>query len=102
MLHGKELSYNNLLDSDAAWNLVCEFDRTAAVIIKHTNPCGVAQADTLCAAYVMARECDPVSAFGSVIAFNRKVEDDTATEIASHFCGSRARARIIPGKRWRS
>ncbi len=85
VLHGKELSYNNLLDSDAAWNLVCEFDRTAAVIIKHTNPCGVAQADTLCAAYVMARECDPVSAFGSVIAFNRKVEDDTATEIASTF-----------------
>jgi phosphoribosylaminoimidazolecarboxamide formyltransferase / IMP cyclohydrolase len=85
VLHGKELSYNNLLDSDAAWNLVCEFDRTAAVIIKHNNPCGVAQADTLCAAYVMARECDPVSAFGSVIAFNRKVEDDTATEIASTF-----------------
>ncbi len=85
VLHGKELSYNNLLDSDAAWNLVCEFDQTAAVIIKHTNPCGVAQADTLCTAYVKARECDPVSAFGSVLAFNRKVEDDTATEIASTF-----------------
>jgi phosphoribosylaminoimidazolecarboxamide formyltransferase/IMP cyclohydrolase len=85
VLHGKELSYNNLLDSDAAWNLVCEFDQTAAAIIKHTNPCGVAQADTLCQAYVLARECDPVSAFGSVIAFNRNLDEDTATEIASTF-----------------
>jgi phosphoribosylaminoimidazolecarboxamide formyltransferase / IMP cyclohydrolase len=85
VLHGKELSYNNLLDSDAAWNLVCEFDQTAAAIIKHTNPCGVAQADTLCQAYVLARECDPVSAFGSVIAFNRNLDEDTAAEIASTF-----------------
>jgi phosphoribosylaminoimidazolecarboxamide formyltransferase/IMP cyclohydrolase len=84
-LHGKELSYNNLLDSDAAWNLVCEFDRTAAAIIKHTNPCGVAQSDTLREAYVLARECDPVSAFGSVVAFNRTVDDDTATEIVATF-----------------
>ena len=85
VLQGKELSYNNLLDSDAAWGLVCEFDRTAAVIIKHTNPCGVAQADGLRDAYVMARECDPVSAFGSVVAFNRKLEDDVAKEIAATF-----------------
>jgi phosphoribosylaminoimidazolecarboxamide formyltransferase / IMP cyclohydrolase len=85
VLHGKELSYNNLLDADAAWNLVREFDRTAAAIIKHTNPCGVAQDDTLRGAYVRARECDPVSAFGSVVALNRKVEDDTATEIAATF-----------------
>ena len=85
VLHGKELSYNNLLDSDAAWNLVLEFEQTAAVIIKHTNPCGVAQADTLYAAYVKARECDPISAFGSVLAFNRRVEEDTAAEIAATF-----------------
>jgi phosphoribosylaminoimidazolecarboxamide formyltransferase/IMP cyclohydrolase len=85
VLHGKELSYNNLLDADAAWNLVLEFEQTAAVIIKHTNPCGVAQADTLCAAYVLARECDPISAFGSVVAFNRRVEEDTATEVAATF-----------------
>jgi phosphoribosylaminoimidazolecarboxamide formyltransferase/IMP cyclohydrolase len=85
VLHGKELSYNNLLDSDAAWNLVCEFDQTAAAIIKHMNPCGVAQAGTLHEAYLLARECDPVSAFGSVVALNRKVEQDTASEIASTF-----------------
>jgi phosphoribosylaminoimidazolecarboxamide formyltransferase/IMP cyclohydrolase len=85
VLHGKELSYNNLLDSDAAWNLVLEFEQTAAVIIKHTNPCGVAEADTLRAAYVSARECDPISAFGSVLAFNRTVEEDTAAEIAATF-----------------
>ena len=85
VLQGKELSYNNLLDSDAAWGLVGEFERTAAVIIKHMNPCGVAQADSLQQAYVLARECDPVSAFGSVVALNRKVEEDTAKEIASTF-----------------
>lgn len=84
-LHGKELSYNNLLDSDAAWNLVREFEDTAAAIIKHTNPCGVAQSGTLRDAYVFARECDPISAFGSVVALNRKVDDDTAAEIAATF-----------------
>ncbi len=84
-LHGKELSYNNLLDSDAAWNLVSEFESTAAAIIKHTNPCGVAQSGTLREAYVLARECDPISAFGSVVALNRKVDDNTATEISSTF-----------------
>ena len=62
-----------------------EFDRAAAAIIKHTNPCGVAQADTLREAYVLARECDPVSAFGSVVALNRRVEEDTATEIGATF-----------------
>ena len=62
ILHGKELSYNNLLDSDGAWNLVLEFDKPASSVIKHTNPCGVAQADTLLEAYVLARDCDPVSA----------------------------------------
>jgi phosphoribosylaminoimidazolecarboxamide formyltransferase/IMP cyclohydrolase len=85
ILHGKELSYNNLLDADAAWNLVLEFDLPAAAVIKHTNPSGVANADTLCEAYVLARECDPVSAFGSVVALNRLVDAATAGEINSTF-----------------
>ncbi|MBN1567322.1 MAG: bifunctional phosphoribosylaminoimidazolecarboxamide formyltransferase/IMP cyclohydrolase [Acidobacteria bacterium] len=85
VLHGKELSYNNLLDSDSAWNLILEFDKPAAAVIKHTNPCGVAQADRLVDAYIFARDCDPVSAFGSVIAFNRKIDADTATELNKLF-----------------
>ncbi len=85
LLHGKELSYNNLLDADAAWNLVQEFDRPAAAVIKHTNPSGVAQADSLRQAYVLARDCDPVSAFGSVVALNRAVDLDTAAELAATF-----------------
>lgn len=85
VLHGKELSYNNLIDSDAAWNLILEFDRPAAAVIKHTNPSGVAQADNLKDAYVQARDCDPVSAFGSVVALNRLVEGATAGELGSTF-----------------
>jgi phosphoribosylaminoimidazolecarboxamide formyltransferase/IMP cyclohydrolase len=85
VLNGKELSYNNLLDSDAAWNLALEFDRPAAAVIKHTNPSGVAQADTLQQAYVLARDCDPVSAFGSVVAFNREVDAGTAAEVNTTF-----------------
>ena len=84
-LHGKELSYNNLLDSDAAWNLVLEFDRPAASVIKHTNPCGVAQADKVAEAYALARDCDPVSAFGSVVALNRPIDGATAGEISKTF-----------------
>ena len=85
VLHGKELSYNNLLDADAAWDLILEFDRPAAAVVKHTNPCGVAQSDNLKTAYVEARECDPVSAFGSVVALNGEVDAATATELASTF-----------------
>jgi phosphoribosylaminoimidazolecarboxamide formyltransferase / IMP cyclohydrolase len=85
ILHGKELSYNNLLDSDGAWNLVLEFNKPAAAVIKHTNPCGVAQSDTLLAAYTLARDSDPVSAFGSVVALNRPVDADTAAEINKTF-----------------
>lgn len=85
VLHGKELSYNNLLDSDSAWNLVLEFDLPASSVIKHTNPCGVAQSDNLLAAYTLARDCDPVSAFGSVVALNRPVDADTAEEIHKTF-----------------
>ena len=85
VLHGKEVSYNNLLDSDAAWNLVLEFDRAASAVIKHTNPCGVAQSDTLVEAYVLARDSDPASAFGSVVSLNRPVDAETATEINKTF-----------------
>jgi phosphoribosylaminoimidazolecarboxamide formyltransferase/IMP cyclohydrolase len=85
VLHGKELSYNNLLDSDAAWNLVLEFDKPASAVIKHTTPCGVAQGDRLVDAYILARDCDPVSAFGSVIAFNRPLDADTASEVNKLF-----------------
>lgn len=85
VLHGKELSYNNLLDSDSAWNLALEFDKPAAAVIKHTNPCGVAQADDLCSAYTLARDSDPLSAFGSVVALNRPVDLDTAKEINKTF-----------------
>ena len=70
-LHGKELSYNNLVDLDAAWQLIAEFDAPAAAIIKHTNPCGCAESSTLAEAYRRAFEADPVSAYGGVLAFNR-------------------------------
>jgi phosphoribosylaminoimidazolecarboxamide formyltransferase / IMP cyclohydrolase len=85
MLHGKELSYNNLLDSDAAWNLVLEFEKPAAAVIKHTNPCGVAQADTPAEAYQLARDSDPVSAYGSVVAINRPIDAATANELNKTF-----------------
>ncbi|MBM3725832.1 MAG: bifunctional phosphoribosylaminoimidazolecarboxamide formyltransferase/IMP cyclohydrolase [Acidobacteria bacterium] len=84
-LHGKELSYNNLVDLDAAWQLVQEFDRPASAIIKHTNPCGCAEADALATSYRRAFEADPVSAFGGVLAFNRTVDEETAAEIGKTF-----------------
>ena len=82
---GKELSYNNLVDLDAAWQLAQEFERPAAAIIKHTNPCGCGEQDSLAAAYRKAQECDPVSAYGGVIGFNRAVDVETAQEIAKTF-----------------
>ena len=84
-LQGKELSYNNLVDLDAAWQLVSEFDQPASVIIKHTNPCGCAEQATLADSYRMAFEADPVSAFGGVLAFNRSVDSETANEIVKTF-----------------
>jgi phosphoribosylaminoimidazolecarboxamide formyltransferase/IMP cyclohydrolase len=84
-LQGRELSYNNLVDLDAAWQLILEFDHPASAIIKHTNPCGCAEADSLVSSYVRAFEADPVSAFGGVLAFNREVDEATATEIAKTF-----------------
>src|SRR5947209_4772720 len=84
-LHGKELSYNNLVDLDAAWQLVGEFESPAAAIIKHTNPCGCAEQTNLKDAYLRALEADPVSAFGGVIAFNRELDGETATEVTKLF-----------------
>src|SRR6185369_6145560 len=84
-LQGKELSYNNLVDLDAAWQLIAEFDAPASAIIKHTNPCGCAEGSTLADSYRRAFEADPVSAYGGVLAFNRKLDGDTASEIAKTF-----------------
>jgi phosphoribosylaminoimidazolecarboxamide formyltransferase/IMP cyclohydrolase len=84
-LHGKELSYNNLVDLDAAWQLACEFASPAAAIIKHTNPCGCAEQASLAEAYRKALECDPVSAYGGVIGLNRTVDEETAREMAKTF-----------------
>jgi len=84
-LQGKELSYNNLVDLDASWQLIREFDRPASAIIKHTNPCGCAEGSTLAESYRRAFEADPVSAFGGVLAFNRAVDRETAGEIAKTF-----------------
>ncbi|MBI4847873.1 MAG: bifunctional phosphoribosylaminoimidazolecarboxamide formyltransferase/IMP cyclohydrolase [Nitrospirae bacterium] len=85
ILQGKEMSYNNYLDSGAALDLIREFKKPAAVIIKHNNPCGVATADAIESAYVNAYEIDPLSAFGGVIALNRDVNVATAKEILKLF-----------------
>jgi phosphoribosylaminoimidazolecarboxamide formyltransferase / IMP cyclohydrolase len=84
-LQGKELSYNNLVDLDACWALVREFEQTAVAIIKHTNPCGVGLGATVEQAYVRALEADPVSAFGGVIGVNRVVDGPAAIEMAKLF-----------------
>ena len=84
-LQGKELSYNNLVDLDAAWNLVIEFSRPAVAIIKHNNPCGAAEQESLLDAYRKALACDPVSAFGGVLAFNRVLDAAAAEEVAKLF-----------------
>lgn len=83
--HGKELSFNNIVDMAAAYELVCEFAEPAVAIIKHTNPCGVARAESLANAYTTARETDPVSAFGGVVGINRTVDAATAERIAEVF-----------------
>lgn len=84
-LQGKELSYNNLVDLDAAWGLAREFERPAVAIIKHNNPCGAAEDDSLTRAYLNALACDPVSAFGGVMAFNRVLDATTAEEVSKLF-----------------
>ncbi|KAF7145704.1 hypothetical protein RHSIM_Rhsim04G0114800 [Rhododendron simsii] len=73
--HGTEMSYNNYLDADAAWNCVCEFNKPPCVIVKHTNPCGVASRDDMIEAYKLSVKADPVSAFGGIVAFNIEVDE---------------------------
>lgn len=84
-LQGKELSYNNIVDLQAAWDLVQEFSEPVCTIIKHTNPCGTAIGTTLREAYTKALECDPVSAFGGVIGVNRSIDAEAAEEMAKLF-----------------
>ncbi len=92
-LQGKELSFNNILDLSAALEIAKDFSEMVAVVIKHTNPCGVALAENMLEAYKRARSTDPVSAFGSVLGFNREVDEATAQEIISTF----VEAVIAPG-----
>jgi len=84
-LQGKELSYNNIVDLQAAWDLAQEFEETVCVIVKHTNPCGTATGSSLRQAYLRALEADPVSAFGGVIGVNRIVDEEAAEEIGKLF-----------------
>jgi phosphoribosylaminoimidazolecarboxamide formyltransferase/IMP cyclohydrolase len=84
-IQGKELSYNNIVDLQAAWDLAQDFEEPVCAIIKHTNPAGTATADTLVEAYKKALACDPVSAFGGVIGVNRRVDAEAAEEMAKLF-----------------
>ena len=81
VLHGKELSYNNILDLDSALNLVREFSAPTVVVLKHNNPCGAASADTLATAFTRAWDGDPLSAYGGILGFNREVDEATAQQI---------------------
>lgn len=92
-LHGKELSFNNIVDLEAAYAIVAEFNQPAAVIIKHTNPCGTGIGNTLAEAYAHAYEADPVSAFGGIVAVNGEVDQATAEKISTIFI----EAIIAPG-----
>src|SRR5258707_13562045 len=84
-IQGKELSYNNLNDTDAAFELVAEFEAPAVAIIKHANPCGVATGSSLAEAYEKALACDPVSAFGGIVAANRPLDAASAAAMAKLF-----------------
>ncbi len=92
-IQGKELSFNNIIDLEAAWQLANEFESSSAVVIKHTNPSGVAVGDDQLETFIKARETDPVSAFGGIIGFNRTVSSETAGEILKNF----VEAVIAPG-----
>ena len=83
-LQGKELSYNNIADADAAWECVKTFDVPACVIVKHANPCGVAMGSSLVEAYIQAWKTDPTSAFGGILAFNHPLDEATARQIGEH------------------
>ncbi len=98
-LQGKELSYNNIGDSDAAWECVKSFERPACVIVKHANPCGVAVADDALAAYQRAFATDPTSAFGGIIAFNCELDAAAASALAKQFVEVVIAPRITPDAR---
>jgi phosphoribosylaminoimidazolecarboxamide formyltransferase/IMP cyclohydrolase len=100
-LQGKELSFNNLVDLDACWDLTREFDEPMVAIIKHTNPCGAATGSTILEAYQKALACDPVSAFGGVIGINREVDAAAAEEIAKLFVEAIAAPAFTPEARER-
>jgi phosphoribosylaminoimidazolecarboxamide formyltransferase/IMP cyclohydrolase len=85
LLSGKEMSFNNYVDADAAWQLVCDFDALACAIIKHTNPAGAALGANTEQAYRKALACDPLSAFGGIVAFNRRVDEPTARAVTEIF-----------------
>jgi phosphoribosylaminoimidazolecarboxamide formyltransferase/IMP cyclohydrolase len=84
-LHGRELSYNNLMDADAAWRIVCDFDKPTAVVIKHTNPCGLSSHPDLAQAYQQAYSGDTVSAFGGIVGYNRPVTAAAAEAMSPVF-----------------
>jgi phosphoribosylaminoimidazolecarboxamide formyltransferase / IMP cyclohydrolase len=98
-LQGKELSYNNIVDLQAAWDLAQEFTEPVCAIIKHTNPCGTATGATLKDAYLRALECDPISAFGAVIGVNRAIDGDAAAEMAKLFVEAIAAPSFTPEAR---
>jgi len=98
-LQGKELSYNNIADADAAWETVKGFAEPACVIIKHANPCGVAIGEQLLAAYQKAFKTDPVSAFGGILAFNRALDRETAEAIGQQFAEVIIAPRVEPEAR---
>ena len=100
-LQGKELSYNNLVDLDACWDLAQEFDATGVAIIKHTNPCGAATGATVLEAYQKALAADPISAFGGVIGINREVDEAAADEIAKLFVEAIAAPSFTEGAKAR-
>jgi phosphoribosylaminoimidazolecarboxamide formyltransferase / IMP cyclohydrolase len=95
-VQGKELSYNNIADSDAAWECVKSFAEPACVIVKHANPCGVAIGETPLAAYRKAFQTDPVSAFGGILAFNRALDRETAEAIGGQFAEVLIAPRVEP------
>jgi phosphoribosylaminoimidazolecarboxamide formyltransferase/IMP cyclohydrolase len=100
-LQGKELSYNNLVDLDACWDLAQEFDGPGVAIIKHTNPCGAATGENILEAYQKALAADPVSAFGGVIGINREVDEAAAEEIAKLFVEAIAAPAFAEGAKAR-
>ncbi len=98
-LQGKELSYNNIADADAAWECVKSFSEPACVIVKHANPCGAATGTSLLQAYESALRCDPVSAFGGIIAFNRALDRATAEAFGKQFAEVAIAPRVEPEAR---